>query len=144
MGRVIGIWQGGAGPPQRRDHFVPVVALVQKYGLFDRPVLTPVCATVAKAEAVQKDIYLACRYFCSCGQRLCTRKHTNTAGGCPDGGQRVSVRADVVRDAAGKVRVQCTFFDNTEAMRQVVATYGPDPSKWPYQAKARKMKNANV
>jgi hypothetical protein len=141
LGRVIGIWQGGAGPPVRNDRFIPVVALVHEHQLLDKPVLTPACQNMDQAEDVRRGIYLACRYFCSCGDRLCTRKHSNLDG-CPAGGQRISVRADVVRDAKRQLRVQCTFYDKTEAMRQVVATYGPDPSAWPYQARARKLRSS--
>jgi hypothetical protein len=143
VGRVVAIWQGGSGPPQRNDRFLPAVAFIHEHGLFDRPFLTPRCRSMDHAEDVRRSLYLACRYFCSCGERLCTRKNPNTKG-CPDGGQRVSVRADIVKDAKGKLRVQCTFYDKTEAMRQVVATYGPDPSNWPYQARAKKMRQSRA
>jgi hypothetical protein len=139
VSRVIGIWQGGAGPPARDDRFVPVVALVQARGLFGRPLLTPRCRNLDQADDVRRGIYLAARYFCSCGEKYCTRKYGNV-GGCPDDGQRVSVRADVVRDDQGALRVQCTFFDKTEATREIIRKYGPDPALWPYQAKAKKLR----
>lgn len=136
---MIGIWQGGAGPPVRNDRFVPVVAVIARHGLFDRPFLTPRCKTRDQADDTRRGLYLACRYWCSCGERNCTRRYSNTAG-CPDGGERISCRADVVKDRKGRLAVQVTFYRKAEAMRQIIATYGPDPSQWPYQARARKLK----
>ena len=139
MGRVIGVWQGGAGPPKRDDRFVPVIELVHRLGLYGRPYLTPPCRTWDQADDVRKGIYLGARYFCSCGEKYCTRKYRNTEG-CPDQGERVSVRADVVRDAERRLRVECTFYPKAEAMREIIRKYGPDPSLWPYQAKAKKLR----
>lgn len=127
---------------------MPVIEQVHQAALFGKPVLTPVCQSHDAADEIRRALYLACRYFCSCGERHCTRKYKNTPseenpdGGCPRDGQRMSCRADVVKDAEGKLRVQATFYDKTEAIRAVIRKYGPDPSQWPYQSKARKIKNA--
>jgi hypothetical protein len=144
VSRVIAIHQGQAGPPTRNDRFVPVLDLIQRHGLLDRFLLTPPCRDRDDAENVRRSIYTSARYYCSCGVKFCTRKYDNLTG-CPDGGQRLSVRADVVKNQAGKYCVQLRVYDKREAMRAVVDKYGPDPSKWPYQSKARKLKlNGNV
>lgn len=137
--RVIAIWQGGSGPPTRNDRFLPVLGLIHRNGMLDRHVLTPPCATVDQADEVRRALYSAARYYCSCGEKYCTRKHNNIEG-CPNGGMRLSCQAHVVKDAKGRLRVQARFFDKQESMREVVRRYGPDPSKWPYQSKARKVK----
>jgi hypothetical protein len=154
VGRVIGIWRGPdggvrTGPPQRDDRFIPVLDLIRRQGLLDRPLLTPRITTADQAEQIRRSIYLAARYYCSCGERLCTRRHPNVpttenpAGGCPDGGQRLSVRADIVRHpGTGHLHVQLRVFDKRESMREVVRKYGTDPSRWPYQARAKRLKNA--
>ena len=145
MPRVVGIWRGPdggvrTGPAVRNDAFIPVLELIRERGLLDRPLLTPRCRDRDHADQVRKSIYLAARYYCSCGERMCTRKHNNIAG-CPDGGQRLSVRADVVKDSDNRLRVQVRVFDKRESMRQVVATYGPDPANWPYQSRAKRLKS---
>lgn len=147
MGRVIGIhYENGrhvAGPPKRDDRFFPIIEWVVANGALDKPWLVPVRFTEnrGEAEAVKRSLYNAARYYCSCGARHCVRKYKNTPpdNGCPDGGQRVGCQAKLVMVNA-HVRVQFKFFDKAEAIRQVVATYGPDPSKWPYFAKARTVK----
>jgi hypothetical protein len=127
---------------------MPVVQQAHAAGLFGRPILTPVFQSHDAADDARKGLYLACRYFCSCGSKMCTRKYKNIPseenpdGGCPMDGQRMSCRADVVKDAEGKLRVQVVFFDKSEAIRTVIKKYGPDPSAWPYQSKARKIKDA--
>lgn len=151
MGRVIGIWRGEdgtvhRGPAARNDAFIPVLHLFRERGLLartddDPPYLVPAELTKTRDDAdwVRRSLYLAGRYYCSCGARTCTRKHGNIEG-CPDGGQRLGVQAHIVKDRSGRFRVQLRVFDKTEATRQVVAQYGSDPSAWPYQARARKLK----
>lgn len=134
-----------AGPAKRQDQFIPVIDLVLQYGWLGRKLLTPVCTTHDQADRTRKGLYTSARYYCSCGARHCTRKYSNVPregfpeGGCPNGGQRVSCRADIVKDKDGKLRVQVTLYDKREATREVIRKYGPDPSQWPYQAKARKI-----
>ena len=147
MGRVIAIHQTAsghrAGPPKRDDRFFPVVEWVRANGMLDRPLLVPVRWTENRDEAedVRRSLYNAARYYCSCGARHCVRNHKNYPpdNGCPNGGQRVSCQAKLVMKD-GHVRVQFRFFDKREAVRTVVAKYGPDPSNWPYQARARKVR----
>jgi hypothetical protein len=145
VGRVIAIHQGPdgrhrPGPPARDDRFTPVIEWVLNSGQLGQPYLVPLRYTSNhdEAEDVKRSLYNAARYFCGCGERHCVRKHSNIQG-CPDQGQRVSCQAKIVRKD-GHVRVQFTFFDKKEAMREVIAKYGPDPSKWPYQSKAKKLK----
>ena len=151
MGRIIAIHQGPdgrkyAGPPNRDDRFTSVIDWVLANGELGNPWLVPLRFTQNhdEAEAVRKSLYNAARYYCTCDERHCVRKHTNypseknPAGGCPAGGQRVGCKAVIVRHD-GHVRVQFQFFDKREAMREVIAKYGPDPTKWPYQAKAKRI-----
>ena len=56
----------------------------------------------------------------------------------PGRGQRISCRADIVKDAKGNTRVQFHCFDKKDSMQVVVEKYGPDASKWPYLAKAKR------
>lgn len=154
MGRLIAIHQGPdgrhrPGPPLRDDRFFPVVEWFRASNELGNPWLVPVKYTENRDEAedVRRSLYNAARYYCSCSNRNCVRQFSNypseknPPGGCPDGGERVSCQAKLVTHN-GHVRVQVTFFDKTEAMREVVAKYGPDPSKWPYQAKAKKLRGA--
>lgn len=137
---VIAVGPGGrAQAPARDDRFRMVIALVREHHLLGRLLLSPVCLTHDAAGDVRRGLYRSARYFCSCGAANCTRKHPNTKG-CPDGGQRIGCRADVVRDAAGKLRVQFTLYDKTEAMREVIRRHGPDPNAWPYFARRRQLK----
>lgn len=124
-----------------------MIVKVLELGLLDRLLLSPVCESFERADDLRLAMYRSARYYCSCGAPHCTRRHRNYPpdNGCPDGGQRVSCRADVVRwrnpETGGyQYRIEFRLFDKAEAMRQVVARYGPDPSRWPYQAKARKLK----
>jgi hypothetical protein len=146
MARVIRLWQGEngprAGPPLRDDRFIPVIEAVRRADMLGQPFLVPLRFTPryrGGCEDVKRSLYNAARYYCSCGAKYCTRKHDNLEG-CPEGGQRVSCRADIVRDGDGHLRVQFRFFDKKEAIRAVVQKYGPDPSNWPYQARAKKVK----
>lgn len=147
MGRVIRIWQEEgrtrSGPPVRNDRFTPVIDLVRRLNALDRPFLVPIkyTRTQAEAEDVRKSLYSTARYYCSCGQRYCTRRHNNLDG-CPNGGQRISCRASLVRDSEGRLRVQFTLHDKREAMRALVDKYGPDRSKWPYDPWAKKEKSS--
>ena len=109
--------------------------------MLERPILTPVCEDMDDAERTRKSLYAAARYYCSCGEKYCTRKHNNIDG-CPNGGMRMSCRADIVKDTKGRLRVQVRFWDKQIGIRAVVERYGPDPSKWPYQSKARKLKES--
>jgi len=152
MGKLIAIYRGSdgrhrAGPPVRDDRFVPVIEWMRANGELGNPWLVPLKFTPDRdaAEDVKGSLYLAARYYCSCGFRNCTRKYPNIAGeknpggGCPEGGQRIGCHAHIVRHN-NHVRVEFRFFDKRESMRQVVATYGPDPSAWPYNPWARKIK----
>lgn len=148
MGRIIAIHQGPdgrkVGSPLRDDRFFPVIEWVRANGELGNPWLVPVRFTENRdeADAVKKSLYNSARYYCSCGERHCVRKYSNypseknPPGGCPSGGQRVSCKAELVMHQ-GHVRVQFRFYDKREAMREVIAKYGPDPSKWPYQSKAK-------
>lgn len=104
----------------------------------DNPRLSPVCISMDQAEEVKKGIYSAGRYYCSCGGRNCARRSSD----CPAGGLRISVRADIVRGKDGALYVEFRCYDKAEGRRYMIRRYGPDPSKWPYQAKARKLKEA--
>jgi hypothetical protein len=152
MSRVIAIHQGPdgrrrPGPPKRDDRFAPVIDLMIASGRLGVPTLVPVRYTPDRETAaeVASSLYNAARYYCSCSRRNCTRRHPNIPaegnpeGGCPDGGRRVGARVDLVRHN-GALRVQFTFFDKKEAMREVVAKYGPDPANWPYNPRAKRMK----
>jgi hypothetical protein len=151
MGKIIAIHQGPdgrrVGSPLRDDRFFPVIEWIRGNRQLGNPWLVPVRFTENRDEAedVRKSLYNAARYYCSCGERHCARKHSNypseknPPGGCPLGGQRISCKADVVMHN-GHVRVQFVFYDKREAMREVITKYGPDPSRWPYQAKAKRMK----
>ena len=152
VGRVIAIHQGRAGPPLRDDRFMPVVDWVLANNVLGQPFLVPVRFTENRDQAddVRRSLYNAARYFCSCGKLACTRKwgnvpgqnKDNPAGGCPRGGMRISCQARLVMHQ-GHVRVEFRFFDKKEAIREVIAKYGPDPDDWPYYAKRKKAKEAN-
>jgi hypothetical protein len=147
MARVIAIGPGGkAQAPVRDDRYRPVLEQVVAMGLMNQWVLSPVCQSEEKAGEVKNGLYRSGRYYCSCDFIHCTRKYGNVpgqnkknpAGGCPDGGQRLSVQAEIVRDEERFIRVQFRVMDKKEAMRAVVQKYGPDPNKWPYYAKRKK------
>lgn len=155
MGKVIAVGPGGkAQAPERSDHFRPVIEHVRGAGLLDQLLLSPRCRDHEHADDVRRGLYRSARYYCSCGNWLCTRKHPNTPtkenpeGGCPDGGQRISCRASVVTVTVtadnGEKRkhyhVQFRLHDKREAIRAVVKKYGSDPAKWPYFAKAKRSK----
>lgn len=147
MTRIIALGPGGKPQsPARADNYRGVIdAVIGMDGLSsdDRPQfwLSPPCRNHDHADDVRRGLYRSARYYCSCGGRNCTRKHNNVDG-CPDGGRRISCRADVVTVTGGDGRrryhVQCQFFDKTEAIRRVVTKYGPDPNKWPYYSKRKK------
>lgn len=120
-----------------------MIEAVRAHGLLDRLLLSPVCKTMAAAEELRLALYRSARYYCSCGAAYCTRKHSNIppGNGCPDGGQRISCQAHVVKDAAGRFRVQFRLFDKMESIRQVVRDYGPDPNTWPYFARRKRLKS---
>ncbi len=139
MPRVIRIFGSTAGPPIRDDRFIPLIELIRAWNALGQPFLVPgrYTPTIEKASEIKRLLYLSARYYCSCGDRHCNRKHSNIDG-CPNGGQRIGCRADVVKDAKGRPRTQFRFFDKRESIRSVVERYGADPSKWPYQARAKK------
>lgn len=139
MARVIAIGPGGkAQAPARDDRYRPVLETVVAMGLMDKWLLSPVCQSEERAAEVKNGLYRSGRYYCSCGARNCTRKHSNIEG-CPDGGRRLSIQAKPVVDDEGMLRVQFRVMDKRDAMRAVVAKYGPDPNKWPYFAKRKKV-----
>lgn len=149
MGRIIALGPGGVPQaPARDDRFRDVVELVRSYSLLNRPLLSPVCKTRDEADDVRRGIYRSARYFCSCANPACTRKwgnipgqnKANPGGGCPKGGQRIGCQAHIVTDPEGKLRVEFRLFDKQESIREVVRKYGPDPEKWPYFAKRKKIK----
>lgn len=148
MSRVIAIGPGGrAQAPARDDRCRPVIEYVIANGLLDRVNLSPVCTSRARADDLRLALYRSARYFCSCGAIYCTRRFKNVPpdNGCPDGGQRVSCQADVVlwtdpRDGIRKYRVQFRLMDKRESMRAIVRKYGPDPNKWPYFARRKRLK----
>lgn len=148
MGRVIAIGPGGrAQAPARRDVCRPVIDFVLEHQLLDRKLLSPVCPTQTFAAGLRLDLYRSARYYCSCDQPYCTRRNKNVPpdNGCPRGGQRISCRADVVlwtdpADGRQKYCVQFQLHDKREAIRAVVAKYGPDPNKWPYFSRRKQLK----
>lgn len=147
MGKVIAVGPGGkAQAPARRDVCRPVIELCVAGGLLGRPLLSPVCRTLGQAQELRRDLHRSARYWCSCGRSYCTRRNRNYPpdNGCPRGGQRISCQADVVlwtdpADGRKKYRVEFRLFDKREAMRAVVKKYGPDPNKWPYFARRKKI-----
>ena len=151
MGRVIALGPGGKPQaPERSDFYREVIDLIRDRGQLDQLLLSPAVRDYESADDVRRGLYRSARYYCSCGGKNCTRQHKNTPsednpeGGCPNGGQRISCRADVVTvtSAEGKKQyaVQFQLHDKAEAVRAVVQKYGPDPNNWPYFAKRKKMK----
>jgi hypothetical protein len=142
MGKVIALGPGGKPQaPERTDHFGGVIEQVRASGMLDELLLSPRCRSHEHADEIRRGLYRSARYYCSCGSSRCTRAHSNIEG-CPDGGQRISCRADVVtvtgEDGRKYYHVQFRLHDKREAIRSMIEKYGPDPSKWPYQAKARR------
>lgn len=150
MGRVIAVGRGGkAQAPERSDEHHPVIEYVHDNGMLDQLLLSPACRTFDDADQVRQGIFRSARYYCSCGRASCTRKHSNypvgdKPGGCPHGGQRVSARAEVVtvtaEDGKRTYHVQFQLHDKREAIRAFIQKYGPDPDKWPYNPRARKLR----
>lgn len=149
MSRVIAVGPGGkAQAPERRDLYAPVIEVARNTQQLDKLLLSPACRNHEHADEVRRDLYRSARYYCSCGRVTCVRRYPNIphegnpAGGCPHGGQRISCSADVVtvtgEDGRRVYHVQFRLFDKAEAIRQVVAKYGPDPNKWPYFAKRKR------
>jgi hypothetical protein len=152
MARVIAVGPGGrAQAPARDDRFRPVIELVlagvpgcaqcarNSSGLgHSHP--SPVCKTMDEADDIRRGLYRSARYYCSCGQANCTRKHSNIDG-CPRGGQRVSCQANIVREHGGKLHVEFTLFDKAEAIRAHVERHGTDPNAWPYFARRKQLKS---
>ena len=138
MPRVIRIFGGRAGAPVRDDRFIPLIELIRSWDALGQAFLVPRRYTPNRDEAaeIMRLLYLSARYYCSCGDKHCNRKYDNIVG-CPNGGQRISCRADVVT-VNGHVRTQFRFFDKNESIRSVIERYGPDPVGWPYFARAKK------
>lgn len=150
MARVIALGPGGKSQaPERSDHFRDVIEAVRAAGMLDQLIVSPRCRDYEHADDVRRGLYRSARYYCSCGAANCTRRWKNTpgqgnsTGGCPDGGQRISCRADVVTiagdDGKKHYAVQFQLHDKSEAVRAIIAKYGPDPSKWPYFSKAKRL-----
>jgi hypothetical protein len=137
---VIRLYDGKAGPPKRDDRFIPLIELIRSWDALDQNFLVPKRWTPTKAEAAEMKrlLYLSARYYCSCGDRHCNRKHNNVDG-CPNGGQRISCTAVVVKDAAGHLRTQFMFRDKHDGIHSVIERYGDDPKDWPYLARAKKV-----
>lgn len=162
MGKVIAAGPGGkAQAPVRDDRARPVIAAVVEAGMLGQLLISPPCVTRAKAEELRLALYRSARYWCSCGEIYCTRKHANypTArnpqGGCPRGGQRISCDAGpgeetgivtVTDPENGRRRwaVQFRLHDKKEAIRLVVQRYGPDPNQWPYFARRKERRTRNA
>lgn len=128
---------GRMRPPVRDDRHRPVIQYTVESGLLGRWLLSPPHPNWAEAEDGRKGIYRSARYFCGCGDDFCTR---NNSQDCPDGGQRVGARADVVKDKDGKLRVQFKLHDKAEARRYMIERYGPDPNLWPYNPRRKQLK----
>lgn len=142
MGKVIAIGPGGKPQaPERTDHFRPVIDTVRSLKLLDQLLISPAVARHEQADDMRRGLYRSARYYCSCGNWKCTRQHNNIDG-CPDGGQRISCRADVVRVTSPQGKpmyaVQFRLHDKQESMRHVIARYGPDPNQWPYFSKRKR------
>lgn len=152
MGRVIAAGPGGrAQAPVRDDRCRAVLEAVIAAGLLDVLLLSPACTSERQARELRQALYRSGRYYCSCGRIYCTRKwrnvpaENNPGGGCPRGGQRLGVTADIVSVAepdTGRLyyAVQFRVFDKRAAMREVVRKYGPDPNNWPYFARRKQLK----
>ena len=154
VARVIAVGPGGkAQAPVRDDRARRVIETVIGMGDLDKLLLSPRCRDRKDATELKQALYRSAWYFCSCGQPYCTRRHNNVPGctegckrehpaGCPDGGQRISCQADVVTvtgdGGARSYHVQFRLFDKAEAMREVIAKYGPDPNQWPYYGRRKK------
>ena len=115
---------------------MPLLAHVTAQGLLGRALLSPPRADYDDATDTMRGLYRAARYFCSCGKRTCTTKFNNEVG-CPDGGQRVGVKAEVVRDQHGQLCVEFTARDKKETRAHIAAKY-PDPMAMPYQPGRRR------
>lgn len=151
VARVIALGPGGKPQsPERDDRYRAIVQIVVDGGKLDELLLSPRCRGRDDADDVRRGLYRSARYYCSCGNANCTRKwgnvpgqnKDNPKGGCPRGGRRISCQADVVtvtgEDGVRSYHVQFRLFDKAEAIRQVIATYGPDPNQWPYYARRKK------
>ena len=137
-------WPSGRlGPPRRSDPFREVIDLIRERGMLDQLIITPAARSYDHADEIRRGINRSAWYYCSCGETGCTRKHNNIAG-CPDGGQRISSRAEIVTrtgpDDRKHYHVQFQLHDKREAIRAMIDKYGADRSKWPYDPKARQLR----
>jgi hypothetical protein len=142
---------GRIGPPQRNDAFREVIDTARRLGMLDQLLLSPAARDYDHADEVRRGLQRSAWYYCSCGEPQCTRRHDNIAG-CPDGGQRISVRGSedsrtgaeiVTTEGAGgrkNYHVQFQLHDKREAIRAMILKYGPDRSKWPYDPRQKQLK----
>lgn len=134
---------GRIGPPVRRDEYRAVIDTVYRLGMLDQLILSPAARNYEHADEIRRGLNRSAWYYCSCGQPQCTRRHDNIAG-CPEGGQRISSRADIVtrtgEDGRVHYHVQFQLHDKREAIRAMVQKYGTDRSKWPYDPKAKQLR----
>jgi len=150
VGKVIALGPGGKAQAPKRDErderYRHVIDLARERGQLDEPQSTPACRNYEEADDTRRAILRSARYYCSCGRRTCAQKWknyptaNNPEGGCPHGGQRITARADIMKAEDGTLFVQVIYHDKAESMRWTVQRYGKDPSKWPYQARAKRLK----
>ena len=142
---------GKAQAPERSDLYRPVIEFVRDSGQLDELLLSPACRTHDDADQMRQALYRSAWYFCSCGRKTCTRRHNNypvgdKPGGCPHGGQRISMHGTVVfvtgEDGKRTYHVQFQLFDKRESIRQLIKDHGPNPDKWPYNPRAKRTKEA--
>lgn len=119
---------GRLRPPERDDSAREMIEWVLEHGKLGVKLLSLPCENMAQAELLRSRLYRSARYYCGCGLKSCSRKYRD----CPDGEQRLSMRADVVHKN-GQLRVQFTVYDKNEGRRYVIETHGDDPEKWPYR-----------
>lgn len=134
---------GRIGAPKRRDEYRVVIDTVRRLGQLDQLLLSPAARNYDHADEIRRGLNRSAWYYCSCGEAQCTRKHDNIAG-CPDGGQRISSRAEIVtktgEDGRKHYHVQFQLHDKREAIRAMIRKYGTDRSKWPYDPRARQLR----
>lgn len=133
---------GRIGPPVRNDEYRDLIEHVRNAGDLDELLLFP-ADSYDHADEVRRGLYRSARYYCSCGEPQCTRKHDNKTG-CPDGGQRITFRGEVTartgEDDRKHYYVEFRLHDKREAWRSMIVKYGPDRSAWPYDPRARKLR----
>jgi hypothetical protein len=142
--RILGVDEHGHVRNVVRDDRYDIVietalaVMTQRQLPYGSPLLSPVCPTFEVADDVRRGIYRSALYYCGCGVWGCHRKDSVA---CPQGGQRIGRRADIVRDDDGHLRVQFKLFDKAAARAYMITTYGNDRSKWPYDPKQKKSRH---